>query len=167
MAVNKVICNDITIIDLTQDTVTSNDVREGRIYHYKDGQIMTGTCKNMAHQLLYYDYNIGYIQNGVWIYENPTNTYTDIYQVQAGHRYFLTLGENVGSRFRSMFTTADITTVTSGRITGTSIINQNSPKAYTNATYTPEQNGYILVAKDNVGVSGLKTYLYDATEGWK
>lgn len=166
MAVNKVICNNTTIIDLTQDTVTSNDVRKDCSYHYKDGQMMIGTCKTMELKPLYYDYNIGYIQTGTWIYENPTNTYTDIYSVFANHTYFLTLGGTVGSRFRSMFTTVDITTITSGRITGTQIINYNNPTPYEKAYFTPTQDGYILVAKDNVGVSGLKTYLYDATEGW-
>ena len=109
-----------------------------------------------------YDYNCGYIANGVWIYENPTNTFIDIYQVKAGHQYYLTLGASVGSRFRAMFTTTDITTITTNtRITGETVVNVNNPSTYANATYTPSTNGYICVAKDNVGVSNLYSYLFD------
>ncbi len=109
-----------------------------------------------------YDQNSGYIDSGVWKVENPTRTYIDIYQVQAGHTYWLTLGATVGSRFRVMFTTTDISQ-TSSNVTGTSIINTNNPATYASVTYTPSSNGYIAVAKDNVGVSGLFTYLFDTT----
>lgn len=109
-----------------------------------------------------YDYNCGYIANGVWIYENPTNTFIDIYQVKAGHQYYLTLGASVGSRFRAMFTTTDITTITTDtRITGKTVVNVNNPSTYANATYIPSTTGYICVAKDNVGVSNLYSYLFD------
>ncbi len=109
-----------------------------------------------------YDQNSGYINNGIWQVENPTGTYIDIYEVQAGHKYWLTLGATVGSRFRAMFTTTDISQASSN-VTGTSIINANNPATYASATYTPSSNGYIAVAKDNVGVSGLYTYLFDTS----
>ena len=109
-----------------------------------------------------YDQNSGYIDSGIWKVENPTNTYIDIYQVQAGHKYWLTLGAKVGSRFRAMFTTIDISQASSN-VTGTSIINANNPATYASATYTPSSNGYIAVAKDNAGVSGLYTYLFDTS----
>lgn len=107
-----------------------------------------------------FDQKSGYVANGVWKYENPTNTYIDIYTVTAGHKYLLTLGSSVGSRFRAMFTTTDVSQA-SADVSGTQIINTNNPAAYSSAEYTPPSNGYIVVAKDNVGVSGLKTYLYD------
>lgn len=109
-----------------------------------------------------YDQNLGYIDNGVWKYENPTRTYIDIYPVLAGHTYLLTLGAVVGSRFRAMFTTVDLSKASSN-VTGTRIVNTNNPAVYANATYTPSTDGYIAVAKDNVGVSGLISYLYDTT----
>ena len=107
-----------------------------------------------------YDQKLGYIDNARWVYENPTNTYIDIYPVVAGHTYLLTLGAVVGSRFRAMFTTVDLSKASS-TVTGTRIIHANNPAAYANATYTAPSDGYIAVAKDNVGVSGLKSYLYD------
>ena len=109
-----------------------------------------------------YDQNSGYINNGIWQVELPTSTYIDIYQVQAGHKYWLTLGAKVGSRFRAMFTTIDISQASSN-VTGTSIINANNPATYASVTYTPSSNGYIAVAKDNAGVSGLYTYLFDTS----
>ena len=109
-----------------------------------------------------YDYNLGYVDNGVWKYENPTRTYVDIYEVLEGHTYSIRLGATVGSRFRCMFTTTDITQTTSN-VTGTKIINTNSPAALAVVPdFTAPSNGYIIVAKDNVGVSGLISYVYDA-----
>lgn len=112
-----------------------------------------------------YDYNSGYIASGVWHYENPTNTYVDIYRVVSGHSYYFCLGGTVGSRFRSMFTTTDVTQTTD-TITGTEIKSLNNPSPYESAIFTASANGYILIAKDNVGVSGLKTYMYDRTTEW-
>ena len=105
--------------------------------------------------------NSGYVDNGVWKYENPTKTYIDIYEVIAGHKYLLTLDGNVGSRFRAMFTTTDVSKA-SDNVSGTKIINTNNPATYASVEYIPSSNGYIVVAKDNVGKSGIKTYLYDA-----
>ena len=133
----------------------------GYTAHDRDGEPITGTNRMVNMDTLEYDYNIGYIAAGTWNYENPTRTYTDIYEVQAGHKYIVSLGANVGSRFRAMFTTVDIRTKTSGSVTGTQIINQNNPAAYANASYTAQEDGYILVAKDNVGKTGLYTYVYD------
>jgi hypothetical protein len=112
-----------------------------------------------------YDYNSGYVSNGSWIYENPTNTYVDIYRVEAGCSYFITLGGTVGTRFRVMFTTEDVTQAT-GTVVGTSIKNLNNPAPFTNAAYTADEDGYIIVAKDNIGASGLSSYVYNRTEKW-
>lgn len=109
--------------------------------------------------LYYFDLNIGYVDNGTWKYQNPTNTFVDVYEVVSGKSYVLTLGSDVGSRFRAMFTTTDITQVTTN-VTGTAVINMNNPAAYQNFVYKATDNGYLAVAKDNVGKSGIKTYLY-------
>lgn len=112
------------------------------------------------------DLNCGWVGtgNGVWTYENPTNSYSDIYQVLKGHKYFLTLGDTVGTRFRVMFSTLDVSKVT-GKVNGIAVnrSDYNNPAPHQNLWYTPDDNGYIIIQKDNVGSSGIKTYLYDAT----
>lgn len=164
MGKNKFEFGSQVLIDLTNDTVESSKLAQGYTAHDRHGDIITGTA---AVQLtpIEYDYNIGYVDNGTWKYENPTRTYEDIYEVQSGHTYFLTLGKNVGSRFRAMFTTTDIRTKTSGNVSGNNIINVNNPTSYRNVTYVAPNDGYILVAKDNAGKSGLYTYVYDI-ESW-
>lgn len=134
-------------------------------YHNGSG-IVTNAVQAGRQLPAVYDFNCGYVQNGSWIYENPTQTYIDIYRVEAGCSYFISLGGTVGTRFRSMFTTVDVTQVTSGTVVGTAIKNYNNPSPYTNAVYTAEEDGYILVAKDNIGNSGLKSYVYNRTEKW-
>ena len=164
MGANKLEYFGVVKIDLTGDTITADKLLDGFTAHDKAGEPIIGTYKMMPLDVLEYDWNIGYVDNGVWKYENPTNTYIDIYEVEAGVNYMLTLSRTVGTRFRAMFTTRDIRTVTKGNVSGTRIINTNSPAAMAFATYTPESNGYILVAKDNVGTSGLKSYLFYADE---
>lgn len=44
MAVNKVIVNDQTIIDLTSDTVTEEKLASGAIAHAASGAVITGTA---------------------------------------------------------------------------------------------------------------------------
>jgi len=51
-------------------------------------------------------------------------------------------------------------------VVGTSIKNLNNPAPFTNAAYTAEEDGYIIVAKDNIGASGLSSYVYNRTEKW-
>ena len=133
-------------------------------YHNGSG-IITNAVHGGYMEPAVFDHNCGYIQNGSWIYENPTGTFIDIYRVEAGNSYFITLGGTVGSRFRSMFTTVDITQAT-GTVVGTSIKNINNPAAFANAEFTTREDGYILVSKDNVGVSGIKTYVYNRTAQW-
>ena len=167
MSINKVIYGNNTLIDLTSDTITANDLRIGVMAHGADGEQITGTLNTATIEPIVFDYNCGYIATGAWIYENPTNTYIDIYEVIAEHEYFLTLGINVGSRFRTLFTTEDIRTKTSGRGQGTSIIKDvNDPPSCSNFKYTPEVSGYMLIAKDNIGKTGIKTYCYDVTVSW-
>ena len=44
MAANKVIFGNNTIIDLTSDTITAEDLKVGVTAHNKDGTIITGTA---------------------------------------------------------------------------------------------------------------------------
>ena len=162
MAYNKIMYGEDTLIDLTEDTVTPDKLVYGYTAHDKTGAVIVGTNKVVALEPLEYDYNIGYVASGSWTYENPTQTYQDIYEIQNGHTYFLTLGANVGTRFRAMTTTTDIRTITSGKVQGTQIINLNNPAAYRNVTFTAALDGYLIVGKDNIGKSGIFTYVYDA-----
>ena len=99
--------------------------------------------------------------NGVWTPENPTKSYSDVYYVLGGHKYFLSLGETVGTRFRVMFSTVDVSTASSA-VNGTAVntSDYNNPTPYQNLYYTPSENGYIIVQKDNVGNSDIKTFLH-------
>lgn len=45
MAKNKIIYGGETLIDLTQDTVTANDVLDGVTFHLPSGEIGTGACE--------------------------------------------------------------------------------------------------------------------------
>lgn len=44
MANNKIIYGGNVLIDLTGDTVEQSDVLTGKTFHYKSGEIVTGTC---------------------------------------------------------------------------------------------------------------------------
>lgn len=115
-----------------------------------------------------FDFNCGYIGTGsrsnIWRYEKPTTVYHDIYAVQSGEHYFLTLGYNVGTNFRVVFTTTDVSTLTSGAVTGTAVYGSvsDSPEANASVTYEPIENGYLIVQKDDMGQQGIVTSLYNS-----
>ena len=44
MAANKIILNGETILDLTNDTVTAEDVAQGKIFHLANGEVAVGTA---------------------------------------------------------------------------------------------------------------------------
>lgn len=164
MARNKVIINGETYIDLTSDSVTADRLYVGYTAHGANGEAIVGTLKTVPLDTYIYDLNYGYVDNGTWKYENPTKTYIDMYEVLSGHTYLLLLGGSVGSRFRCMFTTIDVSR-SSSNVTGKMIINKNNPSQYNSISYTAPSDGYILIAKDNVGKSGLHSYVFDAGEG--
>lgn len=161
MEISKVEFLDRTLIDLTGDTVVPNKLAYGYTAHDKSGELIVGTNKAIPLDPLEYDYNVGYVMRGTWTWEYPTLVYNDIYEIENGVTYFLTLGGNVGTRFRAMTTDVDIRTITSaGKVTGTQVVELNNPAAYRNVTFTSTIDGYLIVGKDNAGVSGLFTYLY-------
>lgn len=149
-------------VDVTLDEGQTYTVPAG--YHNGSGTV-ENIVKSGRMEPFYYDYNSGYIQNGTWHYENPTQTYCDIYAVEAGKSYFFSLGGTVGTRFRSMFTTEDVTQTT-GTVVGTTIKNINNPQPFASADFTAPEDGFILIAKDNIGASGLGSYLYCRTDKW-
>ena len=72
MAINKIIVDGVTKIDLSQDTVTADKVLEGLTFHDATGSLCTGTMKqstggaDVGDFILYtkfaYDYN-DYVNN--------------------------------------------------------------------------------------------------------
>ena len=80
--------------------------------------------------------------------------------MEAGGIYVICLGNTVGSRFRCMFTNTNIVGRTTN-VSGTSIINKNNPSPHDMATYKCSADGYMLVAKDNIGKSGLISYVFE------
>lgn len=43
MAINKVVYGDQTLVDLTSDTATAEDVAQGKTFHDASGQLRTGS----------------------------------------------------------------------------------------------------------------------------
>ena len=111
----------------------------------------------------FYDLDTGYVNSGTWKIGGDTVNYSDVYAVRANRSYLLALGNSVGSRFRAMFSTQDISLAT-GDVAGTAIVNTSNPSSYAYKTYAPNSDGYITVTKDNAGTSGLKTYLFDIAD---
>ena len=168
MGVNKVVYGSETLVDLTGDTITAENLRTGYTAHGANGEVITGTLKTAAMKAR--TLNCGWIGkgDGYWTPESPTESYADMYEVIGGHRYFLTLGENVGTRFRVIFATEDVSLATQKvQCIAVNTTKYDNPSAYQNLTYTPETNGYLVVQKDNAGNIDIKTYLYDTTDGWE
>ena len=113
-----------------------------------------------------FDVSSGYVAYGSWTYSTSSGSYSDVYEVVADHRYFLCLGQQVGNRFRCMFSTSNPALATSN-VSGTSIgVDQNSPpsNAFNPTVYQPSSNGFITVGKSNNNTSGIKSYCWDLTE---
>ena len=106
-----------------------------------------------------FDLNNGYVDGQTW--KVDASAFSDVYKVKAGHKYLLALDEHVGSCFKVMFTSSDVSNA-SEDVIGTSITDTNNPATYASVEYTPSSNGYLVVTKDSGGTSGIKTYLYDA-----
>ena len=111
-----------------------------------------------------FDQNNGYvgIDGSEWCYSTSTGTFSDIYKAKAKHTYMLALGAITGNRFRAMFTTEDVSKAKND-VDGIAMIVRDDPDAYENTIFTPSTDGYIVIAKTNDRVSGLKSYLYDTT----
>ena len=70
MAINKIIVDGVTKIDLTQDTVTADKVLEGLTFHDATGSLCTGTMKAGADLS---KLNVKYAYNG-YNCENASNS---------------------------------------------------------------------------------------------
>ena len=159
---NKIIAFGQTLIDLTEDTVTAETLLEGYTAHDATGEAITGTFRKSAIDNIAYDYEMGYVDSGIWKYQNSTNNHSDVYPIENGHMYILKLGSTVGTRFRAAALEQNpIGSLTD--IRGTAVINRNSPSAYDQAAFTAAYDGWLIVTKDNVSTIGLKSWLFDVT----
>lgn len=106
-----------------------------------------------------FDLDTGYVYSDTWMLGGDTVNYTDVYQVNAGEWYIISLGSTVGTRFRALFTTED-TTLAVEDIPGSRVVYKSNPTAQDYVYYKPSSDGYITITKDNAGTAGLKTYVY-------
>lgn len=106
------------------------------------------------------DLDTGYVTNGKWVLGGTTVSYSDVYEIQAGRSYFLSLDNTVGTRFRAMISSTSPIGATSD-ITGTQVINQNNPATYASVSFVASSDGYLTVQKDNAGHANLRSYLFD------
>lgn len=115
---------------------------------------------------IHFDLSTGYVSGGAWVTPGD-NTYSDVYEVENGHKYWILLGPIVSNRFRTMFTLSD-PALSNNSIGGTMIGSDNdTPTAYAvlnnRYLYSPQSDGYLTIGKTNNGTSGIKTYVLDVT----
>ena len=149
-------------IDISTDTVTADTLLIGQTAHNANGDLVIGALAPKYITPIEYDYIKGYVSTGKWTYENTTNNRSDIYIVENNHRYFLTLGATVGTRFRATILDTNPAGTTESYV-GTQIVEKRDPTAYTFVAFAASIDGYLIVTKDNVGTSDLKSYLIDVT----
>lgn len=162
MGINKVYYGNQTIIDLTDATASEKQILKDIVAYGANGEKIIGANNTAALFPIEYDYKIGYIEGSIWKYQEVVNTYTDIYEVQLGHRYFISLGQNIGTRFRAMFCPLDIREKTED-LKGETIIFENTPIPYQSIFQVSPWNGYLLISKDHTNKAGLISYVYDTT----
>ena len=100
-----------------------------------------------------------YISKGEYIWENKTNCRIDIYEIENGVDYFCTLGGTVGTRFRIATFNTDPSLITSGKLTGTNVLDTKDPAAYASKQFISTRNGYVAVMKDDASNDNIPTYL--------
>ena len=110
-----------------------------------------------------FDLSGGYVMNGAWVVGSDTVCYSDVYWVRAGNAYFISLGSEVGSRFRCMFSFED-TSVAKARVAGKTVTNINTPSAYASVTFSADSDGFLTITKDNAGTANLKTYVFSLAD---
>lgn len=150
-------------IRLIGKTVNTNGIyiaSDEGVYGYS--QFTTNIHPGYIEPAVYDSIGLGYVANGQYKI-GTSDTANDLYEVQANHMYFITLGYNVGNRFRAMFSTENTLELTDPTVTisGATIINLTNPVSYRYTIYTAPENGYITISKDNAGTAGIKTFVFD------
>lgn len=129
-------------------------------------KVYTGYVEDQT-QFMVLPYSV--IKHGGWVsdagyYEMQTNSKntTLFFKVKASHTYICMLGDVVGTRFRWMFTTTDIST-NDQSIQGTSAYTNSTIKAFMTFQYTPSTDGFLVGTVDNQNNEGVMAYLMDWT----
>lgn len=118
-----------------------------------------------------FDYNKGYVDKtaednlGIFVYQYPTNCYSDIYTIENGKTYHIMYGETTSTRARGCLTQTDIRTLqpgesTSGEATMVGIYGGSTVNPGSSWNFTAPFDGYFIMQKTNYGVTGILTYLY-------
>ena len=187
MPVSKVVYGGNAVIDITGDTVTADKLGAGYTAHGADGSAITGTglLYTVSADLIpiEFDYNAGYIglrqysevataSLSYFTKEEPTQCYCDVYEIEAGKNYLLSLDSVVGTRFRvGMAKTYDTFNMT---INGNPSITlqqvfylAGAPVAGQRVFFSNDLGTgpypYLIIQKDNAGRTGLITHLREIT----
>lgn len=100
------------------------------------------------------------VSDGVYTYEAGTSCRIDIYEIENGVKYFCSLGNTVGTRFRIAAYETDPSLITSGKAYGTALYGKSTaPLAFENTTFDAPFSGYLAIQKDNDNTDGIPTYL--------
>ena len=117
-------------------------------------------------QPLHTDCHNGYIGQGNLNYDPSTNSYYDVFEVEAGKHYIPFITAPVGNRFRVAFFTTDPSLATANLL-GTQVGSDlTDPSTYTailrsnsGLIFSPTNNGFIAIGKTSQHISGLVSYL--------
>lgn len=118
----------------------------------------------------YTDFTGGYIDrnSGNWASQSNPNNINDEYNVLNGHLYIIALDDNTGTRFAVSQYATDIGASPSTSKNCTKKINAGNdavdPADYMWVSYTATADGYLVIQKDNAGVTGINTYVYDISD---
>ena len=115
-----------------------------------------------------YDSNAGYVSGTSFYAYSNQNYFNDVYLLEVGHYYIITLGKTIANRFRAVTLAIDPTlpSVSGQQVRGDlSRADSSSP---TRVTVNKFQCGsdyiYLAITKSTTGVSGIKTYVIDCTD---
>lgn len=107
-----------------------------------------------------FDMTGGYVSKGAWRFPTASVCYTDVYAAEAGRPCLVALGSTVGTRFRAMFST-ESTIGAAAQVDGESLSETKNPAPYAFLLYTPPENGFITITKDDAGTANIQTYVFD------
>ena len=117
---------------------------------------------------LVFDSHNGWLSGdgGTYTYSPNPSYVTDIYSIEYGHVYIVTMGNITrGDRFRAGMFNKNPATTTSN-IVGHAVYGVNNPTIRDVAKFSDSYNGYdyLCVQKDVSGTTGIKSYVIDVTE---
>lgn len=180
MAISRVDYGGQTLVDLTRDTVTAERLQSGYTAHGANGEIITGTgliyTESADITPIEFDYNCGYVglntsyavSQMYFTQEIPTQCYCDVYEIESGKNYSLSLDSIVGTRFRAGLARSytDFAEKISNKpsiklyqvfyLTGSPTANR---KIFFSNDLGTANYPYLIVQKDNAGKTGLITHL--------